>query len=203
MTVGILAVQGDFDAHRRIIAPLVKDVRLVRTQEGLSGIDALIIPGGESTVFLKLLDADFRNALKKLIAKGLPTLATCAGVILLAKHVENPAQDSLELLDVTVLRNGYGRQVDSFIAPELTWTPEGRQIAERLASDPTQSPIEGIFIRAPLITKVGSGAQTILTQDGKPVLVKQGNILGATFHPELSTGTPTVHQLLLALGNLH
>src|SRR5690606_29897633 len=119
MHVGILAIQGDFAAHRDKVTPLAEEVSLIRTKEQLAGIDRLVIPGGESTVFLKLLDDDFRLALKEKICGGMPTLATCAGSILLAKKVENPEQSSLGLLSCTAIRNSYGRQLDSFITPAL------------------------------------------------------------------------------------
>ena len=113
--IGVLAVQGDFDAHSQKVEPLVSAVSLIRKPSQLAAIDGLIIPGGESTVFLKLLDQEFRSALQARIGSGLPTLATCAGSIILAEKVENPEQESLQQLSATVIRNGYGRQTDSFI----------------------------------------------------------------------------------------
>ena len=155
---------------------------LIRRPDQLEGLDGLIIPGGESTTFLKHLERDgFFSVLNTFVRKT-PTFGTCAGVILLANEVLNPAQASLAALDVTVERNAYGRQIDSTIITEPTSIPGG--------------PVEMVFIRAPRITRTGPGVETLASRDGSPVLVRQGNLLAATFHPELSSDT-RVHKLFL------
>lgn len=173
MTVGILALQGDFEAHARVLARLGVESCYVRRAEGLSSVDALIIPGGESTTMLKFLEGDgFAEALRRLPAEGKPVFGTCAGAILLAKEVTNPAQASLGLVDVTIERNAYGRQVQSAVR-------QGRSLL-------TDAPMEMVFIRAPVIRRVGPGVKTVAECDGLPVAVEQGLCLLATFHPELT-----------------
>lgn len=182
VTIGVLALQGAFEAHARALESLGVTARLVRTPVELKGLDGLIIPGGESTTFLKFLERDgFLSALESFV-KDTPTFGTCAGAILLAKEVHNPPQTSLGVLDIAVERNAYGRQIDSAILTEQTKLPGG--------------PLEMVFIRAPRITRTGSTVETLATRDGFPVLVRQGNLLAATFHPELSHDT-RVHQLFL------
>ena len=183
-TIGVLALQGAFEAHARVLEPLGVKARLVRTSSELEGIDGLIIPGGESTTFLKFLERDgFLNVLESFV-KTTPTFGTCAGAILLAKEVRNPAQTSLAVLDIAVERNAYGRQIDSAILSEQTKLPGG--------------PLEMVFIRAPRITRTGPGVETLATRDNFPVLVRQGHLLAATFHPELSHDS-RVHQIFLDL----
>ena len=180
--VGVLALQGAYDAHAKTLFSLGAIPRLVRRPDQLDGLDGLIIPGGESTTFLKHLERDgFFSVLHTFVRKT-PTFGTCAGVILLANEVLNPTQASLAALDVTVERNAYGRQIDSTIITEPTAIPGG--------------PIEMVFIRAPRITRTGPGVETLASRDGSPVLVRQGNLLAATFHPELSSD-PRVHKLFL------
>lgn len=182
VTIGVLALQGAFEAHARALESLGVTARLVRTPAELKGLDGLIIPGGESTTFLKFLERDgFLSALESFV-KDTPTFGTCAGAILLAKEVHNPAQTSLGILDIAVERNAYGRQIDSAILTEQTKLPGG--------------PLEMVFIRAPRITRTGPTVETLATRAGFPVLVRQGNLLAATFHPELSHDT-RVHQLFL------
>jgi pyridoxal 5'-phosphate synthase pdxT subunit len=202
MVIGVLALQGDFALHQQRVVELGATALPVRDVQTLGSINALIIPGGESTTLLHLLDRTLRAELVQAISKGLPTLATCAGLILLSKNASNPAQESLDLIDVDVKRNAYGRQVDSFIDLTLNWTTQGR--AELEKSGVTQAKqlgartLEGVFIRAPKITRVGKNVSVLIERGMEPVLVKQGNILGATFHPELSQNTMSIHQLLLA-----
>lgn len=184
--VGILAVQGNFACHSARLDQLGQSSRLVRTAANLAGLSALILPGGESTVMLRFLQAEGLTApLAALAQRGTPLLGTCAGLILMARAVRNPAQQSLCVLDVAVERNGYGRQIDSFIdsveAPELA-----------------DQPIEGVFIRAPVIREVGPAVRVLGTCNGRPVLVQQGNILASTFHPELSSDE-VVHRYFLSL----
>jgi pyridoxal 5'-phosphate synthase pdxT subunit len=184
LTIGVLALQGAFQAHAIALTALGATAKLVRTPAELADIDGLIIPGGESTTFLKFLERDgFLDALESFV-KTVPTFGTCAGAILLAKNVENPPQKSLAALDITVERNAYGRQIDSTILTAPT-TLEG-------------GPLEMVFIRAPRITHTGLNVETLATRDGFPVLVRGGHLLAATFHPELSPDT-RVHQLFLDL----
>ena len=191
MTIGVLALQGDFDAHRRRLEELGAEVVLVKKPEQLDRIDGLVIPGGESSTILKLLGEAGFEKLKRFVRRK-PTFGTCAGAILLAKQVENPKQPGLGALDITVRRNAYGRQVDSSIR-EGTWL-EGKPGEEK----PVASPIEMVFIRAPKIERVGEGIEVVATEGRDPVLVRQGKTLAATFHPELSDDR-RVHQYFLEL----
>lgn len=193
MKVGVLALQGAFEAHHQAFTKLGASTLLLKKASEVAAVSALALPGGESTTMLKLLDPELRDALIHSIKAGTPVLATCAGVILLATEVQSPTQDSLKLLDVTVVRNGYGRQVDSFIAERMTWTTAGKELLKEKADS-----LEGVFIRAPRITHTGKEVKTLIEHNGEPVLVKQDNILGATFHPELSSST-VIHELLLSL----
>jgi 5'-phosphate synthase pdxT subunit len=185
MPIGVLALQGDFDAHRRRLEELGAEVVLVKKPEQLDTIDGLIIPGGESGTFLKLLGEDGLAKLKDFV-RVKPTFGTCAGCILLAAEVENPKQAGLGALDITVRRNAYGRQIDSSIR-------EGRFLGE---------PVEMVFIRAPKIERTGKDVEVIATEgsgeDMVPVLVRKGNTLAATFHPELSDDR-RIHQYFLDL----
>jgi 5'-phosphate synthase pdxT subunit len=181
MTIGVLALQGDFDAHRRRLEELGAKVVLVRKPEQLDEIDGLVIPGGESSTFLKLLGPEGFEKLKEFV-RVKPTFGTCAGAILLANEVENPKQMGLGVLDVRIRRNAYGRQLESSIREGKLGT----------------SPIEMVFIRAPKFERVGSGVEVIATQGNDPVAVRQGSVMAATFHPELSTDT-RVHQTFLDL----
>jgi 5'-phosphate synthase pdxT subunit len=184
LTIGVLALQGAYDAHVRTLTSLGAIPRLVRTPAELDGLDGLIMPGGESTTMLKFLDrAGFIDILQTWV-RTTPTFGTCAGAILLANRVENPPQRSLAALDITVERNAYGRQMDSTILTAPTSLPGG--------------PLEMVFIRAPRIRSTGPGVETLATRDGFPTLVRSGHLLAATFHPEL-TDDSRVHQLFLAL----
>src|SRR5271163_312423 len=181
MKIGVLALQGDFDAHRRRLEELGAEVVLVKKPEQLDEIDGLIIPGGESGTFLKLLGEAGFEKLKQFVHVK-PTFGTCAGAILLANEVENPKQAGLGVLDIRIRRNAYGRQVDSSIR-------QGRLGGE---------PIEMVFIRAPRIERVGPGVEVIATEGNDPVAVRQGRVMAATFHPELSEDT-RVHESFLNL----
>jgi len=181
MRIGVLALQGDFDAHRRRLEELGADVVLVRKPQQLDELEGLVIPGGESGTFLKLLGEDGFAKLKDFV-HAKPTFGTCAGAILLASEVENPKQAGLGALDITVRRNAYGRQIDSSIR-------EGKFLSK---------PIEMVFIRAPKIERVGSGVEVIATEGNDPVLVRKGITLAATFHPELS-GDRRIHQYFMDL----
>jgi 5'-phosphate synthase pdxT subunit len=183
--IGILAVQGDFAAHAAMLAGLGADTVEVRTVADLDGCDGLILPGGESTTQLQFLqDEGLFDAVKKFAADGGAVFGTCAGAILLATEVKNPAQASLGLLDMTVLRNGYGRQLASDVFSGT--------------SKLTELPMEMVFIRAPIIERVGPGVEVLAEYGGKPVLVQKANIMAATFHPEL-TSDSTVHRCFLEL----
>lgn len=172
LKVGVLAIQGDFAAHSNALREAGVEPVLVRKAEQLAEIDGLVIPGGESTTFLKFLERDgFLGALQKFV-RNKPTFGTCAGCILLAKEVTHPAQASLGVLDATVERNAYGRQIDSVIETAET----------RL----TGGPLEMVYIRAPRIVKTGPGVTVLAEREGFPVMIEQGNVLAATFHPELS-----------------
>ena len=180
--IGILALQGAYAKHARALIQLGAEAILVRRPEQLAGLQGLIIPGGESTTFLRHLERDgFLDALA-IFVRQTPTFGTCAGAILLATHVLNPSQPSLAALDITVERNAYGRQLDSTVLYAETTLPG--------------PPLEMVFIRAPKISQVGPKIEVLARRGGDPVLVRQGNLLAATFHPELSDDL-RVHQLFL------
>jgi len=181
-TIGVLALQGDFDAHRERLEELGAEVDLVRDPERLETVDALVIPGGESTTFLKFLERrGFLDRLKDFV-RTKPTFGTCAGAILLAKEVVGPQQASLGVLDVRVRRNAYGRQVESSI---------------RIGSF-GGTPLEMVFIRAPKVEEVGSCVEILAREGDDPVLLQEGRVLAATFHPELSADT-RVHEKFLKI----
>ncbi len=182
--IGVLAIQGDFAAHAAALRELGAEVSLVRAPEQLVTVDGLVLPGGESTTLLKFLERHgFMDALRRFVETK-PAFGTCAGCILLASDVTHPPQKSLGVLDVSVERNAYGRQVDSVILLGETKLPGG--------------PLEMVYIRAPRIVRAGKGVEVLAERDGFPVLVRQGKLLAATFHPELSADR-RVHQLFLDL----
>jgi len=182
--IGVLAIQGDYDAHALALREAGAEPVLVRRPEELAEIGGLIIPGGESTTFLKFLERDgFLGALQEFVERK-PTFGTCAGCILLAKDVTHPPQKSLGVLDATVERNAYGRQIDSSIETGETRLEGG--------------PLEMVYIRAPRIVKTGAGVEVLAERDGFPVLVEQGHLMAATFHPELS-GDRRVHRRFVEL----
>ena len=181
LTIGVLALQGDFEAHRSRLEELGANVVFVRKPEQLDEVDGLVIPGGESSTFLKLLGERGFQKLKEFV-RVKPTFGTCAGAILLAKEIENPAQSGLGAIDIGIRRNAYGRQIDSSIR-------EGRFGG---------SPIEMVFIRAPKISRMGPGVETLATQGTDTVAARQGKTMVATFHPELTRDT-RVHQAFLDL----
>ena len=197
MTVGVLAIQGDYEAHRVVLERLGAEVKFVRKPEELDAVDALIIPGGESSTFLKFLEQ--RGFLQRLaeFVKAKPTFGTCAGAILLAKEVVGPEQRSLGALDIRVRRNAYGRQMESSIR-------QGRLVPAHATpnlsarSSAADDPLEMVFIRAPKIERVGKGVEVLAMQGDDPVLVRQGRIMAATFHPELSADT-RVHEAFLKM----
>jgi pyridoxal 5'-phosphate synthase pdxT subunit len=183
--IGILAIQGDFAAHARRIEQLAAQPRFIRTPRDFGGLAGVILPGGESSTHLNLLDEEgLREPLIEFARKGGAIFGTCAGAILLAREVRNPSQASLGLLDITVLRNGYGRQLSSNVCAIPTALND--------------APVEMVFIRAPIIESTGPDVEILAQRDGHPILVQQGKILAATFHPELA-GDPAVHQHFLSL----
>jgi 5'-phosphate synthase pdxT subunit len=194
-TIGVLALQGDFDAHRRRLEELGAKVVLVKKPEELDEIDGLVIPGGESGTFLNLLGEHGFEKLKQFV-RVKPTFGTCAGAILLATDVENPKQAGLGAIDIAIRRNAYGRQLESSIR-------EGKLLPAALHKKQTglkqsDSPLEMVFIRAPKISRVGPGVEVIATEGADPVAVRQGRSMAATFHPELSDDT-RIHQAFLDL----
>ena len=180
--IAVLALQGDFEAHRKKLASMGLESFEVRRPGQLDAAAGLIVPGGESTTLWKFFEAEpWEVALADFARSGRPILGTCAGAIVLAREVTHPAQKGLGLLDISVERNAYGRQVDSFV---------GSVEAPALGGE-----IPAVFIRAPRIRRVGPGVEVVATRGGEPVLVRQGNVVAATFHPEL-TGDCRVHALV-------
>lgn len=180
MKIGILAIQGDYEAHGRVLDRLGVPHTFVRTPADLASLTGIILPGGESSTHLKIMTEEgLFGALKKFAADGGAFFGTCAGAILLAREVHGPSQASLALLDISVLRNGYGRQ----LASDVHMAPTKLR----------DQPVEMVFIRAPIIESVGKGVEVLAEDAGHPVLVRQGRILAATFHPELTDDT-TVHE---------
>jgi len=185
LRIGVLAVQGDFEAHEAVLKQLGAETVEVRVPADLDGCDGLILPGGESTTQLQFLQEEgLAGAITKFAERGGAIFGTCAGAILLATDVEHPKQDSLRLLDMTVIRNAYGRQIASDVVSGST----------QLKSEP----LEMVFIRGPIIERAGPGVKVLAEFAGKPALVQRENIMAATFHPELTEDT-TVHQHFLRL----
>lgn len=188
MIIGVLSVQGGFVEHMRSIERLGHEARAVRRPEHLEGLDGLIMPGGESTTMSKLLElGGMLEPLRTLVADGLPVFGTCAGLILLADRVLDTRSDahSLHAMDITVRRNAFGRQVDSF--------------ETKLPFGDIDTPVEAVFIRAPKVEEVGDGVEVVSTlPDGTVVGVRQGHVLGCSFHPELSEDD-RVHEYFLRM----
>jgi len=221
--VGILAIQGDFALHAKMLDRIGAPWLLVKHASDLEGVGSLIMPGGESTTMLKFFEGEnLGPAILDFAGQGKPIFGTCAGAILLAKQVVNPDQSHLGLIDITVERNAYGRQIDSAIRQGVLLNgTEGDTVKGPTAEPANQAPgnqvrhdghsreggnpqragehgreIEMVFIRAPIIRRVGEGVRVLGCAEGLPVLVEQGNILVATFHPEL-TENETVHRYFL------
>jgi 5'-phosphate synthase pdxT subunit len=185
MKLGILAIQGDYEAHAVVLERLGVAHSFVRRPDDLADLTGIILPGGESTTHLKVMTEEgLFEALKKFAANGGAFFGTCAGAILLAREVHGPAQDSLGLLDISVLRNGYGRQ----LASDVHTTPTKLR----------EQPVEMVFIRAPIIESAGKDVEVLAEDAGHPVLVRQGRVLASTFHPEL-TSDPAVHEYFLKI----
>ncbi|MDE3148232.1 MAG: pyridoxal 5'-phosphate synthase glutaminase subunit PdxT, partial [Acidobacteriota bacterium] len=184
--IGVLAIQGDYAAHAKALAEAGAEPCEIRKPEQLTGLDGLVLPGGESTTMLKFLEKHhFFHALKEFCGQR-PVFGTCAGSILLAREVRNPAQRSLGILDAVVERNAYGRQIDSSILTAETALDGG--------------PLEMVFIRAPRIAETGAKVQVLALRDGSPTLVRQGAVMAATFHPELSADR-RVHRFFVDIVN--
>ncbi len=184
--VGVLALQGAFSTHLERLAALDVNARLVKRPEHLDGVDALVLPGGESTTMSMLLDTSgLRDPLADLLSDGMPVFGTCAGMILCASDVLDgrPDQHGFDLIDITVRRNGYGRQLDSF---ETDLDVVG-----------LDAPFHAVFIRAPLVERVGTDVEIVAEHDGIPVLVRGGTCTVAAFHPELTNDT-RLHELFVA-----
>jgi 5'-phosphate synthase pdxT subunit len=186
--IGVLALQGDADAHARAVREAGGEVAQVLLPAQLEGLDGLVVPGGESSALLKLAARDGMFGALKRFAATMPVFGTCAGCILLARRVTRPEQPSLDALDVVVERNAYGRQIDSAILVTPTALPGG--------------PLETIYIRAPRIAEAGPRVEVLARRDGDPVLVRDGRILAATFHPEL-TADRRVHRLFVDMARAH
>lgn len=185
--IGVLALQGDFAAHREALRRAGVEARDVRTADEILASTGLVIPGGESTTLRLLMEGTgIENAIRALAGRGDPVLGTCAGAILLARVVEGPAAKGFDLLPMTVVRNAYGRQLDSAVV-RLT------DLAPTLGVEP----LEAVFIRAPKISAVDPTVEVLARRDGDPVLVRMGNVTAATFHPEL-TQDPRVHSVFLS-----
>jgi len=199
--VGILAIQGDFALHAKMLDRVGAPWLLVKHASDLDRVGSLILPGGESTTMLKFFESEnLGPAILDFAATGKPIFGTCAGTILLAKQVLNTNQSHLGLIDITVERNAYGRQIDSAIRQGKVWNgASGRAAGQATngndADDPGR-PLEMVFIRAPIIRRVGEGVRVLGRAEDLPVLVEQGNILAATFHPEL-TDDETIHRFFL------
>jgi 5'-phosphate synthase pdxT subunit len=181
--IGILAIQGDYAAHAEALVESGAEPVEVRKPDELAGLDGLILPGGESTTILRFLKRGFFEALEQFCASK-PVFGTCAGAILLAREVRNPAQRSMGVLDAVVERNAYGRQIDSAILTAETRLPGG--------------PLEMVFIRAPRIVETGADVEVLALREGYAALVRQGRVLAATFHPELSSDR-RVHRLFVEM----
>ena len=182
--IAVLALQGDFAAHRRRLAEMGLDSFEARKPEELEGASGLVVPGGESTTLWKFFEfAPWEDAIRRFAATGAPVLGTCAGAIVLAREVTNPSQRGLGVIDISVERNAYGRQADSFVGSVDAPALGGR--------------LPAVFIRAPKIRRVGPAVEILATRESEPVLVRQDNVVAATFHPEL-TEDATVHELAFA-----
>lgn len=185
--VGILALQGDFHAHGRVFDRLGVPWQKVTGPKAMEGLGGLVIPGGESTTLLKLLTPDLEERIRAFATGGGAIYGTCAGAILLARRVLNPVQPSLGVMDIEIVRNGYGRQNESFVARQGDQEAAGVRV-----------PSEMVFIRAPIISKTGPKVRILVRVQGLPVYVQEGNLMATTFHPELSAD-PSVHLRFLDL----
>ncbi|MBS1271143.1 MAG: Pyridoxal 5'-phosphate synthase subunit PdxT [Candidatus Marinimicrobia bacterium] len=184
MTVGVLAIQGAYHKHQQVLTKLGVDTLLIKHPEQLKSVDALIIPGGESTTMTKVLQSEKWSDTIEMYAREHPVFGTCAGAILLSNKVDSAKVHPWNIIDMTVSRNAFGRQIESFLA-DVDWNGFGEG-----------GKIPAVFIRAPRITDVGDQVEILGRYDGEPVLVRQGNALAATFHPEL-TDEIAVHRYFI------
>ncbi len=187
MKVGFLGLQGDFREHARALESAGATAVVVKTPEALAGVDALVMPGGESTTIGKLLDRfELLEPVRERARAGMPLYGTCAGLILMASEIEGPqdAPHRLGVMDIAARRNAYGRQVDSFETD--------------LHVDGLDEPYRAVFIRAPVVERTGDGVEVLASVDGQPVLVRQGRMLASTFHPEM-TGDNRVHEMFVGM----
>ena len=185
MKVGVLAVQGDYEAHASALQRVGANAAFVRTVADMQGIEALILPGGESSTQLQFLQEEkLDSAIKDFSHRGGAILGTCAGAILLAREVHGPDQESLGLADIVIERNGYGRQLASHV------TQEPSKLSDR--------PLEMVFIRAPILESIGAEVEVLAEFEGHPILVREKNILASTFHPEL-TNDATIHEYFVKM----
>jgi 5'-phosphate synthase pdxT subunit len=184
--VGVLALQGDFEAHAAALARLGVSARAVRKAEEVRASAGLVLPGGESTTMRKLMEGTgLAEAIVEIALRGDPVLATCAGAILASRRIERPVREGLGILDAVAVRNGYGRQLDSAV---VTLADLDR---DALGTEP----LEAVFIRAPKLADLGPNVEVLARRAGDPVLVRQGNVVAATFHPELGADL-RIHQLV-------
>lgn len=182
---GVIAIQGDFDKHLDALESAGAEAVEVRTPDDLGGVDRIIIPGGESTTVGMLMERfGLGSAIRERAAAGMPVWGTCMGMILMAKDVESRRQYTLDLLDITIRRNAFGAQVHSF--------------EDEVAIEGLDSPVTGVFIRAPIVTRLGNGVECLGEYDGKIVAVRHGNLIGTSFHPEL-TPDRRMHEWFLSL----
>jgi len=198
--VGVLAVQGDYQAHLDSLQCLGIKASQVRTPAELEGLTALILPGGESGAHIRILKENgLWEALRQFHAGGGALWGTCAGLILLARNVTGPVQESLGLIDIDVVRNGWGRQIDSF-ETDVPWAAWGREAGTKAAGEPEGSKADDslrlVFIRAPRISRIGPGVTPLLRLDGEVIAAREGRVLVTTFHPEM-TSEPTIHRWFL------
>lgn len=190
MRVAVLALQGDFAAHIEALAARGIAARAARWAAEIESAEAIVLPGGESTAMLKLMNGTaIGEALRRRAAAGVPMFATCAGMILLASGVTNPSQSSLGILDIEIERNGYGRQLDSAVAAVM---------GESGGPWPNRT-LEGVFIRAPRVTRCGAGVEVLARRGNDPVVIRQGRVLAATFHPELTAESPVLDLFITSL----
>lgn len=189
MKIGVLGMQGDIREHIQVLKQLACDTQVVKKVKDLKEVDGLIIPGGESTTITRLMKlAGIWDEIKEMAKEGFPIFGTCAGLVVLAREITNAKeQETLGLLDVSVERNGYGRQINSF---EAEIEVEGLEL-----------PVRGVFIRAPIIIRVGDDVKVLSSHQGRPVLVVQGKVLAAAFHPELVKGESRIHRLFVEMVN--
>lgn len=198
--VGVLAVQGDYQAHLDSLQCLGIKASQVRTPAELEGLNALILPGGESGAHIRILrENGLWEALHQFHAGGGALWGTCAGLILLARNVTGPVQESLGLIDIDVVRNGWGRQIDSF-ETGVPWAAWGEEAGSESAGEPAglkaDESLRLVFIRAPRISRIGPGVTPLLRLDGEVIAAREGRVLVTTFHPEM-TATPTIHRWFL------